>query len=187
MGVTLADGVQGCSSSINQFLFCSWFYSAHHLFDFTPHLLNRIEVWALQGFFDSIYGVRNCQPTSQNRKIRLGTRKTGHSGLVYAWLPMTTKLYHALGQHKLSAKHEHVFTDPDTGKPYITRKGYMMRLCKRAKVTPFGYHAIRHLTATILAYEGLSLPEVQEVLRHSNPNTTARYIKKLERFNFEIV
>jgi integrase len=55
----------------------------------------------------------------------------------------------------------------------------MKRLCKRAKVRLFGFHAIRHLTATILAYEGLSLPEVQAILRHSNPNTTARYIKRL--------
>ena len=55
----------------------------------------------------------------------------------------------------------------------------MIGLCARAKVRHFGFHAIRHLTATILAYEGLSIPDVQAILRHSNPNTTARYIAKL--------
>jgi integrase len=55
----------------------------------------------------------------------------------------------------------------------------MSRLCRKAGVKEFGFHAIRHLTATILAHEGLDIPTVQAILRHKNPNTTARYIKSL--------
>ena len=72
-----------------------------------------------------------------------------------------------------------MFTDPATGEPFTARQHYMARLCRRAKVKPFGFHAIRHLSATILAYEGLDIPSVQAVLRHKNPNTTAKYIKSL--------
>jgi integrase len=56
---------------------------------------------------------------------------------------------------------------------------FMRRLCRKAGVKPFGFHAIRHLAATILACEGLDIPSVQAILRHKNPNTTARYIKSL--------
>lgn len=115
----------------------------------------------------------------QGRKIRLGTRKTAHGGMEYAWVSMTNGLYAALVNHKMRSRSEFVFTDPVTGTPYTARQHYMERLCKRAGVKPFGFHAIRHLTATILAYEGLDIPSVQAQLRHKNPNTTARYIKSL--------
>ncbi len=112
-------------------------------------------------------------------KIRLGTRKTAHGGMEYAWVPMTTELHNSLAGHRLQSRSVFVFTDPETGEPYMARQHFMERLCKRARVKPFGFHAIRHLSATILAYEGLDIPTVQAVLRHKNPNTTARYIKSL--------
>jgi len=55
----------------------------------------------------------------------------------------------------------------------------MPTLCRLAGVKHFGFHAIRRLAATILAYEGLDIPSVQAVLRHKNPNTTASCIKSL--------
>jgi integrase len=113
------------------------------------------------------------------RRIRLGTRKTGHGGMEYAWVPMTAELYSILAEHKLQNKSEYVFIEKQTGKPYAIRSHYMIRLCKRAGVKHFCFHAIRHLAATILAYGGLDIPSVQSILRHKNPNTTARYIKSL--------
>ena len=55
----------------------------------------------------------------------------------------------------------------------------MDTICKRAKVKPFGFHAIRHLHASILFNEGTELSVVQRQLRHTNPNTTARYLRSL--------
>ena len=46
-------------------------------------------------------------------------------------------------------------------------------------VKPFGYHAIRHLTASILYQKGYPLSVVQAILRHKNPNTTVRYLQTL--------
>lgn len=51
----------------------------------------------------------------------------------------------------------HVFTcpvPPYIGQPYKTAAHVMERLCQRAGVKRFGFHAIRHLAATILAQEG---------------------------------
>jgi len=55
----------------------------------------------------------------------------------------------------------------------------MERLCNRAYVKPFGFHAIRHLTASILYKKGYPLAVIQAILRHANPNTTARDIRSL--------
>jgi integrase len=113
------------------------------------------------------------------RKIRFGTRKTGHGGMEYAWVPMTSKLHDALAAHRLRVRSLNVFVDVQTGAPYTSRQHFMERLCKCAGVKAFGFHAIRHLSATILANEGLDIPSIQSILRHKSPNTTARYIKSL--------
>ena len=55
----------------------------------------------------------------------------------------------------------------------------MKKMCERAKVKPFGFHAIRHLHASVLFNEGSELSTVQRQLRHTNPNTTARYLRSL--------
>jgi len=55
----------------------------------------------------------------------------------------------------------------------------MRRMCERAGVKPFGYHAIRHLSASILYKSGYSVATIQAILRHKNPNTTSRYLRSL--------
>ena len=114
------------------------------------------------------------------RRVRLGTRKTGGRGMEYAWLPLTHQLHEVLGMLKLESPGTGlVFHNPQNGKQYTMRQKMMERLCERASVKPFGFHAIRHLAATTLAYSGLDLPTVQAMLRHHSPTTTARYIQSL--------
>ena len=55
----------------------------------------------------------------------------------------------------------------------------MKRLCARARVKAFGFHAIRHLTASILYKMGQPVSVIQAILRHKSPNTTAIYLKSL--------
>lgn len=116
-----------------------------------------------------------------DRKIRLGTRKTGGRGMEYAWLPMTDRLQNSLARHQIRCKAicGLVFCNRNNGKQYTVRQHMMQVLCERAGVKPFGFHAIRHLAATKLAYAGLDLPTVQAMLRHHSPTTTAKYIKSL--------
>ena len=55
----------------------------------------------------------------------------------------------------------------------------MRLLCEKAGVKHFGLHAIRHLSASMLARANVSIPIIQAILRHKNPNTTARYLRAL--------
>lgn len=112
-------------------------------------------------------------------QVRLGTRKTAHGGMHYAWIPLTSDLASALLAYKARCKNSGTVFVRENGEAFIGRQHLMGRLCARAGVRPFGFHAIRHLSATILAYAGLDIPTVQAMLRHQNPNTTARYIKSL--------
>jgi len=114
-----------------------------------------------------------------NHRVRLGTRKTRDGGLSYAWLPMTDGLYQAMAKHRLKSRSALVFVNKHTGQQYTVRQHFMESLCQKAGVQPFGFHAIRHLAATILAHSGLDLPTVQAMLRHQSPTTTARYIHSL--------
>ena len=95
------------------------------------------------------------------------------------WLPMLDDLHMALLHHKQTSKGDWVFPDPETGGPYLYRQHWMKRLCAKAGVRPFGLHAIRHLSASILANDGVPVIVIQAILRHKNSNTTQRYLHRL--------
>jgi integrase len=103
---------------------------------------------------------------------------------------MTSELKRALLQwwEKRPLKHSaYVFTCLDNipclgeryGKPFVCRSKFMRRICKKAGVKPFGFHSIRHLTASILYHKGCDTSLIQAVLRHKNPTTTNRYLQKM--------
>ena len=74
---------------------------------------------------------------------------------------------------------EWVFTDPKTSLPYASRQHWIGRICEKAGVKKFGIHAIRHLTASILAKKNVAMIDIQTILRHKNLPTTEVYIKRL--------
>jgi len=71
------------------------------------------------------------------------------------------------------------FCQESYGKPFKYRQHFMGNLCERAKIKPFGFHSIRHLTASTLYKLGYAIADIQSVLRHESATTTARYIKSL--------
>ena len=71
------------------------------------------------------------------------------------------------------------FCEEYYGKPFKVRQHFMQRLCEKAGVKPFGFHAIRHLTVSILFHKGVDIADIQAILRHKNPNTTARYLRSI--------
>lgn len=128
-----------------------------------------------------------------NSRICLWTQKRGGGHKEFDWLPMTTDLRQALlnwwqeRMKQLTPDKEHVFVCLDEtpfcekyyGKPFTVRQHFMVKFCNKAKVKHFGFHGIRHLTASILYKKGYPLAVIQAILRHANPNTTARYIRSL--------
>jgi len=99
--------------------------------------------------------------------------------LEFDWLPLTDDLYNALLDHKQKSVNEWVFPDPKTKLPYYQSNRWMPDLCDKANVKAFGLHAIRHLTASILARENVALLDIRAILRHRNLSTTERYIRRL--------
>jgi integrase len=125
----------------------------------------------------------------ENKRIRLSTRKREGGNLEYDWLPMTEELAEALAKwlQTRPIESESVFVCIDDtpfsrdyyGKPFKYRLQFMRRLCDKAKVKRFGFHAIRHLTASCLYRQGNSVGVIQAILRHKSPSTTERYLKTL--------
>jgi integrase len=116
--------------------------------------------------------------------IRLWTRKRRGGELHEDKLPMTDTLYGILNyrwnnRNKLTP---YVFHNEDGSKYTYHQKGHIMKdLCKKAGVKPFGFHAIRHHVASILADSGkASLSQIQKMLRHKRITTTDNYIKTLD-------
>ncbi|MCB2167435.1 MAG: tyrosine-type recombinase/integrase [Deltaproteobacteria bacterium] len=125
-----------------------------------------------------------------SNRIRLWTRKRKDGAYEYDWLPMTQELRKALRswwQYRPIKDHTHVFlcldktafTREHYGQPFRYRLQFMRKLCDNAKVKPFGFHAIRHLSASILFNLGYDLGVIQTILRHQSPSTTERYLKSI--------
>ncbi len=123
-------------------------------------------------------------------RIRLTTKKTADGSMKAAWLPMTSDLQDNLRwwwENRPFKQAEHVFVVTEeqgfgcqyAGQPFRYRQHFMKKLCEKAGVKPFGFHAIRHLTATTLYQAGQPVAVVQAVLRHESAQTTTRYLAGL--------
>lgn len=123
-------------------------------------------------------------------QIRVWTSKRRGGTKEFDWLPMTSELKKILKrwwQERPIKESANVFLclnienfcESYFGKPYKNRQHFMKKLCKRAGVKPFGFHAIRHLTASILYHKGYDVSVIQSILRHKSPTTTNRYLKSL--------
>lgn len=125
-----------------------------------------------------------------SNRIRLSTKKRQGGSLEHDWLPMTEELKKELlwwREHRTFKKSEHVFVCEEDykfcrthyGKPFQYRQQFMKKLCEKAEVKPFGFHGIRHLTASILFRLGHPVSVIQAILRHKSASTTERYLKTL--------
>ncbi len=127
-----------------------------------------------------IFRLRREDIDLSRKQVRLCTKKRKDGSEHFDWLPMTDRLHKAMSRHLVVLPGPWVFPDPHTGEPYIARQRWLARLCRKAKVKPFGLHGIRHLSASILVSAKVSLLDVQAILRHTNLTTTQRYVHRLE-------
>lgn len=108
-------------------------------------------------------------------------------------LPMCQELKDLLlwwRENRMFKDHEHVFlvensgdADPGDferyGQPFAERRHFLKRLCKRAGVRKFDFHAIRHRRAIDLYKAGNTRERIQQWFCHADAGTTDRYLKRL--------
>ena len=64
--------------------------------------------------------------------------------------------------------------------PVIGRCTLMRTLCRRAGVTYFRFHALRHFGASVLDRANISLGSIQRILGHENRTTTEIYLHSID-------
>jgi integrase len=113
-----------------------------------------------------------------NNLVWLTTRKRREGMEEKDSVPLTQELRQALLKLRAeNGQYEYVFVNKK-GEPYRERNHWLPRACKKAGVKTFRFHA-RHLTASWLDAHNVPLTTIQRILRHKNPNTTARYLHEL--------
>ncbi|WP_421901267.1 tyrosine-type recombinase/integrase [Maridesulfovibrio sp.] len=117
----------------------------------------------------------------KNKVVFLDTRKRKGGGLHRDPIPMAPELVELLQAQRLETGFkEYVFICHRTGKPYGPTTKVMNNWCKKAGLEKsFNFHAIRHLSASVLVSKGYSLTDVQSMLRHKNTTTTQKYVHSL--------
>lgn len=115
----------------------------------------------------------------ERRLIRLGTRKRRGGGMEYDYIPMTDTLAETLMSYRQASPHQEILFPSRRGRAYKDRLYWLHALCDTAGVPRFGFHAIRHLSATMMVYGGMAVPSVQAILRHKNMATTIRYLHRI--------
>ena len=69
----------------------------------------------------------------------------------------------------------YVFFDPSTGKPDKEVKKSFVSACRKAKISDFRFHDLRHTFASQLVMAGIDITTVKELLGHAESKMTLRY------------
>ncbi|MGV7224508.1 MAG: tyrosine-type recombinase/integrase [Nitrospinales bacterium] len=124
-------------------------------------------------------------PNFEKRTMKLRTRKRKGGKLQTDLIPMSNTLFKCLRRRWNERDKTSPYIFPKPGGGIYTKddkpiREMMARLCKKAGVKKFGFHAIRHHAAMILEDSGkATLREIQKMLRHQRPTTTDKYLEGL--------
>jgi integrase len=119
----------------------------------------------------------------EKRWVRLLTRKRRGGELQEDYQPMNDSLYEFLYNRwkRRNKRVPWVFPNPRTGTRYVGRPRLMAKLCTKAGVREFGFHAIRHHVASILNdNQKASMKQIQKLLRHKRQATTEDYLHSID-------
>lgn len=115
-------------------------------------------------------------------RIRLADHKAGAGRHRVRWLAMHPELVKALSWWRdvRPCQVDNVFMqthcDSAMGLPFLQRNKLMPRLCERAGVRPFGFHAMRHKAAAI-TFVASGLSAAQTLMGHYRATTTDIYVR----------
>ena len=122
----------------------------------------------------------------ERRAVRLWTRKRKGGNRQARVLWMSDKLLETLQRlwERRDRRSPYVFTNPLTGTRYKKNQNsmrfFMPRLCKKAGVKEFGFHALRHyVSMRLLDSKKASLGDIQRFLGHQRATTTDLYLRAL--------
>ena len=125
----------------------------------------------------------------ENRQVVLYTRKKKGGHLTPRMIPMPEKLYGLLSDRYKQRDHSkpwvfwHRYWDAKKGiwieGPFKDRKRIMTTLCRKAGVRYFRFHALRHLGASMLEHNQVSIGDIQRILGHENRTTTEIYLHSI--------
>jgi integrase len=114
------------------------------------------------------------------RLIRLKTQKNRKGQWKVYYVPMSTTLYGSLKDHYKGRDKESPYVFTHNGKPYTRRDDWLPKLCKKAKIRPFGYHSFRRAFASEIMGSGrASMKDVSLLLGHSSTTHTERYLRSI--------
>lgn len=105
-------------------------------------------------------------------KIIAFLSKSGKERRIPINLILSNLLYAVRTQNR---KDDYVFSNPETGKPYVDIKNAFKGACKRAGIEGLRFHDLRHTFASRLIKKGVDLIIVRDLLGHASVVTTQRY------------
>jgi len=118
----------------------------------------------------------------KNNSLRLWTRKRKNSLLEADSIDMSKSLKMILINKLKLRSTEYPWIFQNTKGQQLSKQNIdkiMPRICKLAKVKPFGLHSIRHYIAVQLALKNWPLIKIQKFLRHKRATTTDIYLRSL--------
>jgi integrase len=94
-------------------------------------------------------------------------------------VPLCEMAIQIIGDLKNSQNNGFVFLSRVTVNRYFSGFEVLRKLCKQAKVTPFGHHSIRRLSASVMCREGTSIKDISSILGHQQISTTSLYLSSI--------
>lgn len=124
---------------------------------------------------DEVFRLQCSDISFVRNEITLHSRKNRSSQWEARSIPIADSGFRDRLKRHVGRRSGPVFND-QAGGTWKVRRKFLKGLCKRAGVPAFDFHAIRHLTGSILVNKGVALIVVQQVLGHKNLRTTEKYL-----------
>ena len=128
------------------------------------------------------------------RHVVLYTRKKRGGHLTPRKVGMTDRLHEILARRFAERNPNYPWVFWHTYKngkkevgPYKDRREIIKRLCDKAGVRPFGYHALRHAGASIMDNANVPIGAIQKILGHENRTTTEIYLHSIGKSEREAI
>ncbi len=118
----------------------------------------------------------------EQSSICLWTRKVKDGSMTPDVLAMNDDLKVILwGLWQSREQEKWVFYNRKTGTRFNRRPKFMGKVCRKAGIKKYGFHTLRHLSATLLADEPkVSKKTIQGLLRHRSLSTTEIYLHLID-------